>query len=182
MSQPNRDDDRVFMEIVDDFADIMRGADKTVWRFVHYRHELLWIHGICSMLMAWALAGTGRDALRSPYFILVRLIPGAPGSLAALLGLGGAIICIGLIFESFPVKRIGLAMLALFYLVIAASLAFPIFLWLTGRFPMKPVLYSPILYLHMALIMLVHIGLTFRRVKMGSPDDSRRRTPDSRRS
>lgn len=179
--QEDRQRDVAFMEIVDEFADIMHGADKTVWRFVHYRHELLWVHGIASMLMAWALAGTGKGALRGPSFILIRMIPGAPGSLAVMLGLGGFLICVGLIFEIFAVKRVGLLMLGLFYLTIALSLSVPIFLWATGQLPMKPVLYPPILYLHMAAIIAVHIGLTFRRVKLRSTDDPRRRATNSRR-
>ena len=160
-----RDPIETLAEIVDEFADIMEGADRTVWRYIHYRHSLLWIHAIAAILMASAFAATGREGLIGPSFRFLSAIPGSPWSLAVLLGVGGFLLAIGLIFDRFPVKRVGLAMLAVFYTLIAVSLAVPIYSWAVGDIVAKPTLYGPILYFHLSAIMIVHIGLTFRRIK-----------------
>lgn len=138
----------------------------THWRDRHgvrYRLNLLWLHALAALLMAPLLSLTGRDGLTGASFAFMRTLPGAPYSLAAALGAGGLILGWGCIFRAKRTEMVGLAVLAVFYLLFAVSFAVPPIQWLCDHGP-KPPMYAPILYLHLTLIMLAHIrGLILAR-------------------
>jgi hypothetical protein len=95
----------------------------------------------------------------------MRDLPGAPLSLAAILGTGGFILGMGSIFGRRRIVIAGLAGLALWYTLVAISFSVPIFNWVFGNTPVKPPLYPPILYLHLTIVMGVHIGVQLRRTR-----------------
>jgi len=152
------------MAVVDDLETYVW---TTHWRErngTRYRLNLLWLHAGAALVMAPLLSATGPDGLTGPSFAFLRELPGTPYSLATILGLGGLVLGWGCIFRHKTTEMVGLALLAVFYLIVGVSFAVPPIEWLIERGPVKPPSYSPILYAHLALIMVAHIrGLIFAR-------------------
>lgn len=144
-----------FGKIVDDFASIMTVADRAVRGQLAYRHELLWVHAVAAILLAPTFSLTN---VRTPAFAFLRMLPGAPGSLGALVGFGGLLLVIGLLLQAIPVKMVGLTVLATFYSLLGFSFTVPVWLYATGHLGgMRPALYAPIVYFHLTVVMLIHV-------------------------
>lgn len=153
------------MDVVDGFeAYVVHAADRDR-HGTRYRLNLLWIHSFAALIIAPLLSLTGRDGLTGPSFAFLRTLPGTPYSLSALLGFGGFVLGMGCIFRFKRVEQVGLALLMMFYLLLGVSLTVPPLQYAFGDATIKPPLYSPVVYAHLAVIMAVHIWALGVRVR-----------------
>lgn len=133
-----------------------------------YRVNLLWLHCIFTLALAPLFAATPPEALQGPAFAYLVAIPGTPWSEAVLLWIGGIILGFGCVFRAKRTEAIGLALLALFYLVLTVCFTLATFHWATAG-GKATTLYAPIVYLHFAMVMCTHIY----GVLMSRTDDRR---------
>lgn len=157
-------------DLLADLLDQVGGVQRRLRRTARYRSDLLWVHTAAALLIAPLMAATGQDGMTGPAWTLTRQLPGAPVSLAALIGVAGFVLGCGQILADRRVQAAGLILLAVFYAVLAVSFAGAVILWDTGRLAPKPALYTPVLYVHLTVIMLVHIAGRLRpRRQDGAP-------------
>ena len=157
----------VMADLLDGFTSYVHGAEKGLRNAGRYRSNLLWVHAVAALLIAPLFAATGRVALADPSFEVLRHIPGTPGSLANIIGLGGFVLGVGGILDDRIVQIIGLTLLGVFYATLAVTFAGAILFYLTGQLTVKPILYQPVLYLHLTVIMIVHVAGLLRRGPAG---------------
>lgn len=151
-------------DVVDSFETYVIYAASREEHGTQYRLNLLWIHAFAALLIAPLMSATGRDGMSGPSFVVVRQIPGTPYSLSALLGIGGVILGLGCVFRAKRVEVVGLCLLMIFYLTLAVSFAALPIMWLGDRTSVKPPMYAPVVYCHLAVIMSVHMwALVVRR-------------------
>lgn len=153
------------MEVVDGFEQYVLYAADRDRHGTRYRLNLLWIHAFAALLVAPAMSLTGRDGLTGPSFVFLRTLPGTPYSLSTVIGLGGLILGLGCVFRHKIVEQVGLGLLLVFYLCMTISLAVPGIGWLLHRGSVKPPMYGPVIYLHLTVIMAVHIWALMIRVR-----------------
>jgi hypothetical protein len=162
--------------VVDSFEHFISVTVRLSEHSTRYRLNLLWVHAIAAMLMAPLVFATGRTGLTGPSFNFLRTIPGAPYSLAILLGAGGTVLAMGCIFRAKRVEMAGLIGLLIFYLTLSVSFIIPPVHWLLHQDGTKPPLYGGVLYAHLTVIMGLHfIGLVVKR-----RDDAARSKPPER--
>lgn len=163
----DRDDDRgvqgaldavdQMVDIVDGLEDYILHSDTVKRHGTRYRLNLLWVHAFAALCMAPLLAATGRDGMTGPSFAFLRTVPGAPFSIAVILGVGGLILGLGCVFRAKRTEIAGLLCLGMFYVLFGASFTVVPVRWLLEEQATKPPLYSPIVYGHLAVIMIMHI-------------------------
>jgi hypothetical protein len=132
------------------------------------RLSLLHIHAAAALIIAPLFALLGREGMQGPSWTVVRLIPAAPYSLAVLLAVGGVVLGVATWHRHKPAEMLGLWLLLSWYVTISVSFAGAALLWLvdsdhTGP---KPSFYPPAVYLHLSVIMAVHLR-TLRRMRRG---------------
>lgn len=154
-----RDPVEVMSEMFDSFETYARKAEVTEHNSVSYRLNLLWIHATAAILIAPLFAANRANIQISPSFKYLRLIPGAPGSVALILGISGFILGIGCVLRMKKMEIVGLCGLALWYLIIVFSFGGAVVNWYLAGSPVgqSPALYAPVLYLHFAVIMVAHM-------------------------
>lgn len=156
----------VMTEIVDGFAHYVDSAERQVREGRKYRVNLLWVHAVAALLMAPAFAGLGRSGMVGATWIYLRHVPGAPYSIAICLGIGGLVLGIGCLRLDRKMEAVGLLFLAAFYLTIAVGFGLANVAWYRGLIPgPKPAPYAPVLYLHLTVIMAVHINTLLRLIR-----------------
>lgn len=153
------------MEVLDGFEQYVVYAADRDQHGTRYRLNLLWIHAFAALLVAPALSLTGRDGMTGPSFAFLRTLPGTPYSLSTVIGLGGLILGMGCVFRHKIIEQVGLSLLFLFYLCMTISLAVPALDWLVHGGPVKPPMYGPVIYLHLTVIMAVHVWALMIRVR-----------------
>ncbi len=128
------------------------------------RLALLAMHGIAATVIAPLFA---LSPLNGPAWVITRQIPGAPWTLAALLGAGGLTLLVSVSKRALRWEIAGLVLLACWYLTMAVGFAAAIGVWLTtGRPEPRPGLYAPMVYLHLFSVMSIHV-YTLRRALRG---------------
>lgn len=166
-----RDAVDVMGEIMDGFTEYVSRAERQARGNRKYRLSLLWVHGFAALLMGPAFALLGKEGMAGGSWYFLRQIPGMPYTLAVILTIGGFILTAGVIAGYRPAEAFGLVLLALFYLTIGIGFGLAVIGWFTGNLSAtKPAPYAPILYMHMTIIMIVHVGtilrLMFKQVKV----------------
>lgn len=125
------------------------------------RIGLLLVHGMFALVVAPLFAAQlgAPGGMSSPSFALLRAVPGAPYSLAFLLGLGGAILVPATIARHRPWEMTGLGLLIAWYGLLAAALLLAFIPWAMAGSPSasRPSLFGPAFYAHFATIMAVHL-------------------------
>jgi hypothetical protein len=164
------DDDRVteMAGLLDALDDHLRDSDIRVRRSEGNRLSLLHLHAAAALYIAPLFAAMGRDGMTGPAWALVRMIPGAPYTLAVLFGAGGLILGTATWFRAPRWEILGLCMLLAWYLTIAISFAGALLMWLGGAFPPstpKPAPYAHGVYLHLSAVMTVHL-VTLIRIRV----------------
>lgn len=157
--KPRRDPIEVMSEMFDNFENYARRAEVSEHNSVSYRLNLLWIHATAAILIAPLFAATGRNGMRAPSFQVLLTIPGAPGSIALILGVSGFILGVGCVLRHKKMEIVGLFGLVFWYLIIVFSFGGAVVNWyVAGSSPNAvPSLYAPVLYLHFAVIMVAHM-------------------------
>lgn len=144
----------------------IKTADATVKRSERNRLSMLHLHALAAVVIGPLFAAVGTDGMTGATWSLVRLIPGAPFTLAAVLFAGGVILGVATFRRALRWEMLGLWMLFAWYAIIALSFGGALVLWLTNGMPggaAKPSPYAPALYSHLAVVMLVHLR-TLRRM------------------
>lgn len=140
-------------------------ADATVKRSERNRLGLLHLHAFAAVLMAPLFAAVGKDGMAGATWTVVRLIPGTPFTLAAVLFAGGLILGVATVRRSLWWEKLGLWMLLVWYATIAVSFGGAVVMWVAHGMPggpAKPSTYPPILYTHLTAIMAVHLRTLYR--------------------
>lgn len=158
---PGEDAVDVMVEVVDGFAEYVLTTERRDARWVHYRANLLWVHSFAALVMAPLFAAIGEVGMRGTSFAVLRTLPGTPLSLAVVLGVGGLVLGLGCVFVSRRVQIAGLLGLLVFYMTLSISFgAASIQFVANGPIPGAmgvPAYYAPIVYLHISIIMAVHM-------------------------
>lgn len=140
-------------------------SDATVRRSERNRLSLLHVHALFAVIIAPLFALLGRDGMNGPSWIIARLIPGAPYTLAVLLGIGGVILGVATWYRRVGWELIGLWVLMSWYTIIAVSFAGALLWWLTGgQSGPRPSPYPAAVYTHVCVILGIH-QMTLVRIR-----------------
>lgn len=151
---------------LDALDDHIRVADATVKRSERNRLSMLHLHALAAVVIGPLFATVGRGGMSGAIWVTVRLIPGAPFTLAILLFTGGIILGTATWLRAVRWEMLGLWILLGWYATIALSFGAAVLLWLWHGAPggsAKPSPYAPALYCHFAAVMAVHLR-TLRRI------------------
>lgn len=151
------------------------------------RLTLLFGHAIFAMLVVPGFALLSKSGMRSPSFVVVRTIPGAPFSLATWVGIAGFVLAVATIHRNRRGEFFALIALGLWYVLFSMSLMVAIAIWMApaverGGFTgfvgyldwsRAPAIYAPVVYAHLAYAMGGHIRtlwkLGLQRDRNGGP-------------
>lgn len=143
----------------------LQASDATVRRSESNRLSLLHVHALFAMLIAPLFALLGRDGMTGPSWTIARQIPGAPYTLAALLGIGGVILGVATWYRHVGWELVGLWVLMSWYTIIAVSFAGALLWWLAdGRPDPRPSPYPAAVYTHVCVILGIH-QMTLVRIR-----------------
>ncbi|MEU1761320.1 hypothetical protein [Micromonospora sp. NPDC005652] len=140
-------------------------ADVVIKRSESNRLSLLHIHAAAALVIAPLFWSIGSAGMTGPSWVVLRAIPGMPGSLAVVLAVGGLVLAVSTTLRHKRVEIVGLAMLLAWYLTIAVGFGAASVVWVAGSNSpaQRPSFYAAAVYTHLAVIMAVHIR-TLRRM------------------
>lgn len=170
MPMPSNGSDPVaaLADLIDAMDDHVRTSEAAQRRSEGNRISILYVHALFALMIAPAFAAYGREAMTGPIWVLIRSLPGTPGTLALIMFLGGLILAIATTLRDRIWEMVGLGFLIVWYGTISFSFSVAVLVWiLEGGNGPKPGLYAPLVYGHFAVIMLVHCH-TLRRMMMAS--------------
>lgn len=146
------------VEILDALDEKLRDSDATIRRSEHNRLSLLHVHAVFACFIGPLFAAIGRRGMATPSWVLIRLIPGTPWTLGAVLVAGGVILGVATWYRNIRWESVGLWMLMGWYATIAVGFAGAVFAWLAaGRPPgPQPSFYPAGVYAHVFVILSVH--------------------------
>jgi hypothetical protein len=145
----------------------LRDSDAVVRRSERNRLSLLHVHALAAVVIAPLFALLGRDGMAGPSWAVARFIPGAPYTLAVLLGIGGVILGVATWYRRVGWELVGLWVLMCWYATIAASFAGAVLVWFAeGRPPQRPSFYAAAVYAHIGIVLWVH-RMTLAKIRRG---------------
>ncbi len=149
-----------------------QSTDQALRRVEHNRLNLLVVHAVAGLLISWLMMAS-KPTLVGPAWKYLSMIPFFPYSFAGILLLGGLILLPGAIGRIPKLEIPGLWILYLWYLALAIGFIIPSLEWAVAAVPAwwydrplpteRPTFYPWVAYLHLAIIMRVHIW-TLRRL------------------
>lgn len=170
MQQRAADPIDAFTDLMDGFSEYIIRAGDQVQHGRQYRLNLLWIHALFALLMGPTFMALGRNGMTSAAWFYLRSVPGAPASIGAVLVVGGFILGTGCVLRNRVVECVGLVAVAAFYLTIAVGFGAANIHWYTSDTPIgpKPASYAPLLYLHLVVIMCLHLWTLIGVIRRGT--------------
>lgn len=149
------------------------------------RITLLFGHAIFAMLVVPGFILLSRTGMSSPSFVVLRYIPGAPYSLAGLIGVAGLVLAISTYHRNRHGEFYALGGLLIWYAMFSVSLIAAIAVWVTPAIEVggfagftkhldwrrAPAIYAPVVYAHLAYAMGGHMRTLWKR---GLDQDRRR--------
>ncbi len=163
-------------ELLGELIDLVRATDdearaarRTARRAERNRIGMLYIHSLAALAIAPLFAVAAID---SPAFAAMRQIPGAPYSVAVVLGIGGILLSVSAAGGHRMVAFAGLGLLAAWYATMAVTFALSAAVWSAGHHPDslteavelliadtrgKPSVYAVPLYAHFCAVMVRHM-------------------------
>lgn len=125
------------------------------------RLSLLSVHGAVGVVLAPLFT---QVMTTGPSWTVLRHVPGAPDSLAALVGVGGLVLVTATAVRSLRWETVGLVMMIAWYAVMASGFAAAIGVWIAHGRPAatSPALYTPVVYAHVAVVLSVHLRTLYR--------------------
>jgi hypothetical protein len=173
-NRPSPDEDAV-SELAELLVVMRRQTDATqtaLDRVQHNRFNLLVVHALTAILISCLLMASA-PTLTGPAWNALNRIPGFPYTFAGVLCLGGLLLLPASIARLARMEFYGLTLIYLWYLALALGFAIPSFRWtVEGVFHLfrgdpiraeRPALYAWVVYLHLAVIMRVHMW-TLRQI------------------
>lgn len=151
---------------LDALDDHLRISDATVRRSERNRLSMLHLHALAAVIIGPLFAAVGKTGMTGATWAVVRLLPGAPFTLAAVLFTGGLILGVATWFRALRWEMFGLWMLLMWYATVSLSFGAAVLLWAGHGMPAgaaRPSPYAPALYAHFAAVMGVHLR-TLRRM------------------
>lgn len=157
------------ISLVRDTDRAARVAERDARRSEKNRVGMLYIHSMAAISIAPLFAVANID---TPAFTVMRMVPGAPYSTAALLGVGGIVLGMSAAGAHRRAAFTGLTLLALWYATMALTFAASAGTWtlaqhpesltqalafLVGDTPGKPSVYAVPLYAHLSAVMVRHM-------------------------
>ncbi len=144
-------------DLIDALDDHVHAAERAVRRSEGNRIGILYVHAVYALLIAPAFAAIGEEGMAGPIWAVLRLLPGAPYSLAAVMFTGGVILSVATTLRNRVWELVGLLLLMIWYAVVAGSFGTAMLVWVaTGGTGPRPAPYAPLVYSHFLTIMLVH--------------------------
>jgi hypothetical protein len=169
------------MDPVDELAELLvvmrrqsRTANIALSRVEHNRFNLLMVHAIAAILIG-VLFMASAPTLVGPIWNVLDNIPLFPYSFAGILCAGGLILLPGSIARQARMEYVGLGLIYLWYLILAIGFFIPTAAWCIDALQVafnardkitaaRPSFYAWVVYLHLALIMRVHMW-TLRNIR-----------------
>lgn len=152
---------------LDALDDHVRVSDATVRRSERNRLSLLHAHALFACLIALLFAALGPAGMSTASWVVLRLIPGMPFTLAALLFAGGLILGVATWNRHITGEMVGLWLLMAWYATISLGFAGAAVVWLANGSPQgaaKPSFYPAGVYAHIWVVLAVHQH-TLRRIR-----------------
>ncbi len=141
-------------------------TDDALHRVERNRFNLLIVHAVAAILIGVLLIAS-KAALIGPAWEYLHRLPLFPYSFGGVLAIGGLVLLPGSLARSARMELVGLGIIYLWYLALAIGFLIPVVTWtweaaplfLDGKPlpPKQPTLYAWVVYLHLAVIMRVHI-------------------------
>lgn len=151
-------------DLLDALDDHVRAAEGAVRRSEGNRISILYVHAVYALLIAPAFAAIGKQGMSGPTWSVLREVPGAPFSLAAVMFAGGMVLVVATTLANRVWELVGLLLLMIWYAAVAGSFGAAMLVWaFTGGDGPRPAAYAPLVYSHFLTIMLVHCW-TLRRM------------------
>lgn len=172
MTQDDDETSRRLAAVLEELREQSRVDAAAVRSGERYRLNLLIVHGAAALLISVLFMGS-KAALIGPSWLALSKLPGFPYSLGFILSLGGFVLLSGTLVGSTRSEMVGLAIVGIWYAMTGAGFAIPAAEWVGAAViaaqrgelhvgPM-PALYPAIVYMHLAVIMCVHLWtLRFR--------------------
>ncbi len=165
---------------VEELADLLvimrrqsRNANVALERVQHNRFNLLMVHAVAAIMIGLLFMASAAT-LVGPIWNVLDNIPGFPYTFAGLLVGGGLILLPGSIARQSRMEYVGLGLIYLWYLILAIGFFLPTAIWCWGALielfgdgkntSSRPSFYAWVVYLHLALIMRVHMW-TLRNIR-----------------
>lgn len=135
----------------------LQSSDATARRSERNRLSLLHVHSVAAVVIAPLFAALGREGMRGPSWTVAKLIPGAPYTLALVLGVGGVLLGVATWYRRLGWELVGLWVLMGWYATIAVSFFGAVVVWLIqGQPEGRPSFYAGAVYAHVCVILWVH--------------------------
>ncbi len=180
MTDNNQPAGKPRLDPVEELADLLvlmrrqsRNASTALERVQHNRFNLLMVHALAAMLIG-VLFMASEPTLRGPIWNVLDNIPGFPYSYGGLLVVGGLVLLPGSIARQATMEYVGLGLIYLWYLILAVGFFIPTAAFGYGflvevfsdgkNTSARPSFYAWVVYLHLALIMRVHMW-TLRNIR-----------------
>lgn len=143
----------------------LQASDATARRSETNRLSLLHLHAGAAIYIGPLFALVGSDGMQGAAWVLIRMIPGAPYSLGALLFTGGLILAVATWRRAVLWEMVGLCVLLSWYLIITVSFGAGAAGWYFGGRRgdgARPAPYAHGIYLHFSGVMLAHLATLIR--------------------
>lgn len=158
---------------VDELAELLivmrrqtQATSAALSRVDHHRINLLFIHAVAAILIG-VLFAFSEPTLVGPVWKYLKMIPGFPYSFAAVMTIGGLILLPGALARKKILEIWGLGLIYAWYFGVALGFFLPGVFWVSEAIaahfanePLpgdRPSFYAWVVYLHLAIIMRVHI-------------------------
>ncbi len=135
-------------------------------RTEHNRFNLLVVHALVALLVPPLFYAT-QGSYQGSHWDIIRLLPGFPITFILPLWIGGLILLPATYARRRPMEMVGLVFIEIWYVAMGLGFGWPVTVWLAEAVealaagdPLpdgKPSLFQPLVYLHLAVIMHVHI-------------------------
>jgi hypothetical protein len=144
------------------------------------RFNLLVVHAVAAVVIA-PLFILSAPTLYGPNWEFLRLIPFFPYSFGVVFWLGGLILLPATLAKNRRAEMVGLAIVSTWYTILAVGFAIPAVKWFwywtfkDELLHVRPSFYAWVVYLHLAIIMRVHLWTLWKmgRIENMGRDDSR---------
>lgn len=157
MTRPGDEPLDALARTLDALDEHLQVSDATVRRSERNRLSLLHVHALFAIIIAPLFALLGRDGMTGPSWTIARHIPGAPYTLALLLGIGGVILAVATWYRRVGWELAGLWILMSWYATVAVSFAGALLWWLADGTPdPRPSPYPAAVYAHVCVILGIH--------------------------